>query len=94
MTSANNINSIDKVSIDLFIRLQKPYREIRYFLGDNAYISINKNSILLHNLNYLSQSRIISDAIISVDYSINRLTIFSHETEQTIEVNFNGYVRW
>ena len=94
MTSANNINSIDKVSIDVFIRLQKPYREIRYFVGDNAYISINKNSILLNNLNYLSQNRIISDAIISIDYSINRLTIFSHETEQTIEINFTGYVRW
>ena len=94
MTSVNNMNNIDKVSTDVFIKLQKPYREIRYFLGDNAYISINKNSILLNNLNYLSQSRIISDAIISIDYSINRLTIFSHETEQTIEVNFNGYVRW
>jgi hypothetical protein len=22
------------------------------------------------------------------------LTIFSHETEQTIEINFSGYVRW
>ncbi len=94
MTSANNINNIDKVPLDVFIRLQKPYREIRYFIGDNAYISINKNSILLNNLNYLSQNRIISDAIISIDYGINRLTIFSHETEQTIEINFNGYVRW
>ncbi len=94
MTSANNINNIDKVSIDVFIRLQKPYREIRYFIGYNAYISINKNSILLNNLNYLSHNRIISDAIVSIDYSINRLTIFSHETEQTIEINFNGYVRW
>ena len=94
MNSVNNMNNIDKVSTDVFIKLRKPYREIRYFLGDNAYISINKNSILLNNLNYLSQSRIISDAIISIDYSINRLTIFSHETEQTIEVNFNGYVRW
>ena len=94
MTSANNMNNIDKVPIDVFIRLQKPYREIRYFIGDNAYISINKNSILLNNLNYLSHNRIISDAIDSIDYSINRLTIFSHETEQTIEINFNGYVRW
>ena len=91
MTSANSINNIDKVSIDVFIRLQKPYREIRYFIGDNAYISINKNSILLNNLNYLSKNRIISDAIISIDYNINRLTIFSHETEQTIEIIFLSF---
>ncbi len=67
---------------------------MRYFIGDKSYISINKNSILLNNLNFASSNRIISDAIISVDYYINRLIIFSHETEQTIEVNFNGYVRW
>jgi hypothetical protein len=94
MNSANNIVNIDKVSIDVFIKLQKPYTEVRYFIGEGANISINKNSISLNNLNFLSRNRIISDAIISIDYSINRLTIFSNETEQTIEINFNGYVRW
>jgi len=94
MAGANSIINIDKVSLDVFIKLQKPYVEIRYFLGDNTYVSINKNFILLNNLNFLGRNRIISEVIISIDYNINRLTIFSHETERTIEINFNGYVRW
>jgi hypothetical protein len=94
MTSANNATNIDRVSIGEFIKLQKPFTEARYFIGEGIYISINKNSISLNNLNFLSRNRIMSDAIISIDYGINRLTIFSNETEKTIEINFNGYVRW
>jgi hypothetical protein len=94
MANADNINNIDKVSISEFMKLQKPYRETRYFIGDDTYISINKNAILLHNLNFLSSSRIISDAILSINYTTHRLTIFLPEIEQIIEFNFNGYIRW
>jgi hypothetical protein len=94
MAYTNNDNTLTKVSLAEFIKNQRPYKEVRYFVGENIYISINKKCILLKNMDFLTNMRIISEAIISVDYNINRLTIFPPETDESIEFNFNGYVRW
>ena len=94
MVYTNNGNTLNKVSLSEFIKNQRPYKEVRYFVGENVYISINKNCILLQNMEFLTSMRIISEAIISIDYNINRLTIFSSETDESIEFNFNGYIRW
>ncbi|MBA3750809.1 MAG: hypothetical protein H0X03_07990 [Nitrosopumilus sp.] len=94
MAYTNDLNNLEKVSLMEFIKFQKPYKEVRYFIGDNAYISINKNYILFNRMEFLTNSRIISEAIISVDHRINRLTLFSSETEQSMEFNFHSYVRW
>jgi hypothetical protein len=45
-------------------------------------------------MEFSTNMRIISEALISVDYNINRLTIFPSETDESIEFNFSGYVRW
>jgi len=45
-------------------------------------------------MEFSTKRRIISEAVISVDYNINRLTIFPTETDEPIEFNFNGYIRW
>ncbi len=94
MVYTNNDNNLNKVSLAEFIKNQRPYKEVRYFVGDNIYISINKNCILLKNMESLTKMRIISEAIISIDYNINRLTLFPPETDESIEFNFNGYIRW
>lgn len=94
MAYTNNDNTLNKVSLAEFIKNQRPYKEVRYFVGENLYISINKNCILLKNMEFLTSMRIISEAIISIDYNVNRLTIFSSETDESIEFNFNGYIRW
>jgi hypothetical protein len=94
MTFIIDENKLEKVSLIEFISFQKPYKEVRYFAGENSYISINKNYVLFNKLEFLTNNRIVSEAIISVNYRINRLTIFSSETEISMEFNFHSYVRW
>jgi hypothetical protein len=94
MACTNSDNTLNRVSLAEFVKNQRPYKEFRYFVGENIYVSINKNCILLKNMEFLTKMRIISEAIISVDYNINRLTLFPSETDETIEFNFNGYIRW
>jgi hypothetical protein len=94
MAYTNNDNTLNRVSLAEFIKNQRPYKEVRYFVGESIYVSINKNSILLKNMEFSTNRRIISEAIISVDYDINRLTLFPTETDESIEFNFNGYIRW
>jgi len=94
MAYTNNDNALNRVSVAEFIRNQRPYKEVRYFVAGSIYVSINKNSILLKNMEFSTNMRIISEATISVDYNINRLTLFPSETDESIEFNFNGYMRW
>ena len=94
MTYTNDGNTPIRASLAEFVKNQRPYHEVRYFVGGDIYVSINKNCILLKNMEFSTNMRIISEALISVDYNINRLTIFPSETDESIEFNFSGYVRW
>ena len=54
MAYTNNDNTLTKVSLAEFIKNQRPYKEARYFVGENIYISINKKCILLKNMDFLT----------------------------------------